>query len=163
MGEGTCSVGVHGGGHALFCSQSIRPLLQRLCKPPSLLWLSLTSPMCQGHLKSSKTCSYPQDAEGPLGLVNITIGFYNGSVVKNPPANAGDVSSIPGSGRSPGEGNGNPLQYSCLGNPMNRGAGWATVHGVAKQPDTDECRQDHNIFIIITIHLLSISYGKALY
>ena len=52
--------------------------------------------------------------------------------VKNPPANAGDVGSIPGSGRSPGEGNGNPLQYSCLGNPKDRGASWAAVHGVTK-------------------------------
>ena len=48
------------------------------------------------------------------------------------PCNAGDLGSIPGSGRSPGEGNGNPLQYSCLENPMDRGAWWATVHGVAK-------------------------------
>ena len=59
----------------------------------------------------------------------------NGSVVKNPPANAGDtqdVGSIPGSGRSPGEGNGNPLQYSCLGNSMDRGAWQATVYGVTK-------------------------------
>jgi len=46
--------------------------------------------------------------------------------------NAGDPGSIPGSGRSPGEGNGNPLQYSCLENPMDRGAWWATVHGVTK-------------------------------
>ena len=46
--------------------------------------------------------------------------------------NAGDLDSIPGSERSPGEGNGNPLQYSCLENPMDRGAWWATVHGVAK-------------------------------
>ena len=56
-------------------------------------------------------------------------------MLKNPPANAGDArdkSSIPGSGRSPGEGNGNPLQYSCLGNPMDRGACWAAVHGVSK-------------------------------
>ena len=56
-------------------------------------------------------------------------------VVKNPPAGAGDVrasGSIPGLGRSPGEGNGNPLQYSCLENPKNRGAWWATVRGVAK-------------------------------
>ena len=59
-------------------------------------------------------------------------GFPGGSVVKNPPANAGDVGSIPGSGRSPGEGNGNPLQYSCLGNTMNREAWWARVHGIAK-------------------------------
>ena len=57
------------------------------------------------------------------------------SAVKNPPANAGDardLSSIPELGRSPGEGNGNPLQYSGLGNPMDRGAWWATVQGVAK-------------------------------
>ena len=56
-------------------------------------------------------------------------------VVKNLPANAGDIrdeGSFPGSGRSPGEGNGNPLQYSCLENPMDRGAWWATVHGVVK-------------------------------
>ena len=60
------------------------------------------------------------------------LGFAGVSVLKNPPANAGNVGSIPELGRSPGEGNGNPLQYSCLGNPMDRGAGWATVHGVIK-------------------------------
>ena len=59
------------------------------------------------------------------------MGFPGGSVVKNS-ANPGDVGSIPGLGRSPGEGDGNPLQYSCLGNPMNRGAWRATVHGVPK-------------------------------
>ena len=56
-------------------------------------------------------------------------------MVKNPPANAGDardVSSSPGSERSPGEGNGNIHQYSCLGNDMYREAGWATIHGAAK-------------------------------
>ena len=53
-------------------------------------------------------------------------------MVKYPPANAGDTGLIPRSGRSLGEGNGNPLQYSCLGNPMDRGAWWATVHGVTK-------------------------------
>ena len=59
-------------------------------------------------------------------------------MVKNPHAmqemvrNAGDGGSIPRSGRSSGEGNGNPLQYSCLGNPMDRGAWWAMVHGVTK-------------------------------
>jgi len=55
-----------------------------------------------------------------------------GSVVKNPPAKAGELGLIFGLGRSPGEGNGNPLQYSCLGNPMDRGVWMATVHGVAK-------------------------------
>ena len=53
-------------------------------------------------------------------------------MVKDPPAHVGDTGSIPGSGRPPGEGNGNPLQYSCLENPMDRGAWWATVHGAAK-------------------------------
>ena len=53
-------------------------------------------------------------------------------LVKNLPANAGDSGSIPGLGRSPGEGNGDPLQYSCLGSPMDRGSCWATVHGVSK-------------------------------
>ena len=53
-------------------------------------------------------------------------------MVKNPPANAGDMGSIPGLGRSPEEGNGNPLQYSCLENPMDREFWQAIVHGVAK-------------------------------
>ena len=55
-----------------------------------------------------------------------------GLLVKNPPANAGDRGSMPGSGRSPGGRNSYPLQSSCLENPMDRGAWWATVHGVAK-------------------------------
>jgi len=59
-----------------------------------------------------------------------------GSGVENLPANAGDACSIPGSGRSSGEANGNPLHYSCLGNPMGRGALWAIVHEVAKELDT---------------------------
>ena len=58
--------------------------------------------------------------------------FPGGSVVKHLPPNAGDAGSIPGSGRSPGKGNGNPLQYSCLENPMDRGAWGAIVRGVAK-------------------------------
>ena len=61
--------------------------------------------------------------------------FLGGSVVKNPPENTGDVGLISGSGRSPGGGNGNPLQYSCLGNLKNRGAWWATVHRVAEELD----------------------------
>ena len=60
------------------------------------------------------------------------MGFPDGSEGKASACNAGGLGSIPGSGRSPGEGNGNPLQYSCLENPMDRGACWATVHGVAK-------------------------------
>ena len=63
------------------------------------------------------------------------MGFPGGSVVKNPPPHAGDTGSIPVLGRSPGKGNGNPLQYSCLGNPRDRGAWQATVHVVAKESD----------------------------
>ena len=66
------------------------------------------------------------------------VGFLGGLVVKNLLADAGDASLIPGSGRSPGEGNGNPLQYSCLGNPTDRGAWQATVQGVPKESDTTE-------------------------
>ena len=64
------------------------------------------------------------------------MGFPGGSLVKNPPANAVDAGSTPGSGRSPGEGNCNPLQFSCLGKCTDRGAWWAAVHGVTKSPDT---------------------------
>ena len=59
-------------------------------------------------------------------------GFPGGSDGKASACNEGDLGSIPGSGRSPGEGNGNPLQYSCLENPIDGGAWQATVHGVAK-------------------------------
>ena len=60
------------------------------------------------------------------------MGFPGGSEVKASACNAGDLGSIPGSGGSPGEGNGNPLQYSCLENPIDSGVWWAIVHGVSK-------------------------------
>ena len=60
------------------------------------------------------------------------MGFPGGAEVKNPPANVGDSGLIPGSGRSPRVGNGNPLQYSCLENSMDRGAWQAIVHGLSK-------------------------------
>ena len=69
-------------------------------------------------------------------LPNATLGFPGGSLSKESACNAGDLSPIPGLGRSPGEGHGNPLQYSCLENPMNRGAWQAAVHGVTKELDT---------------------------
>ena len=62
--------------------------------------------------------------------------LFGGSVVKNLPANAGDTSSVRGSGRSPGEGHGNPLQHFCLENPMDRGAWQTTVHGISGESDT---------------------------
>ena len=62
----------------------------------------------------------------------LDLGFPGGPAVKNPPASAGDTGLIPGLGGSPGEGNGYPIPYSFLGNPMDRGAWRATVHGIAK-------------------------------
>ena len=62
------------------------------------------------------------------------MGFPGVSEGKVSACNVGDLGSIPGSGRCPGEGNGNPLQYSCLENSMDRGAWWAIAHGVAKSP-----------------------------
>ena len=78
--------------------------------------------------------------EEPSGLQSVH------AVAKNLPANArdaGDTGSISGSGRCPGEGNGNPFQYPCLGNPMDTGAWWATVHGVTKaSPMTEQLNND---------------------
>ena len=69
---------------------------------------------------------------GDICTPMANLGFPGGSIGKESACNAGDLASIPEWGRSPGEENGNPLQYSCLGNPMDRGARWATVHGVTK-------------------------------
>ena len=75
--------------------------------------------------------------------------FPGGSVVNNPPANAGDSNSIPWSGRSPGGGNGNSLQYSCLGNPMDSGARWGYSPRGLKESDTTEqsSRNAHRTYI----------------
>ena len=78
----------------------------------------------------------------------VVWGFPGGSVVKNPPTNAGDARDLgllPGLGRSPGKGNGNSLQHSYLRNPMDRGAWWTTVHGVAKESDMTEPLNSDNI------------------
>ena len=66
----------------------------------------------------------------------IKFGLFKWLSGKESACNAGDTGSIPGSGKSSGGGNGNPLQYSCLGNAMDRGDWWATVHGVTKTSDT---------------------------
>ena len=83
-------------------------------------------------------------------------GFLGGSVVKNLPAKAGDLGLIPGLGRGPGERNGNPLQYSCLGNPTDSRAWRATVHGVAKSQThlvTNNQEQIHGVYLKIIFSL----------
>ena len=81
------------------------------------------------HCKKRKTAQKLVQLVIRLGKIVLSPG---GSEVKASACNAGDLGSIPGLGRSPGEGNGNPLQYSCLENPMDGEVQWATVHGVAK-------------------------------
>ena len=96
--------------------------------------------------------------------IQTDTGFPGGSVVKNPPTNAGDIGSILMSGRSPGEGNGNLLQYSCLKNPMDRGACTATVHGGCKELDMtvhtgidrNQCRCE-----LWNVWLITILYWKT--
>ena len=81
----------------------------------------------------------PEESAMPRGIcpaIRDARASLVSQMVKNPPANAGDAGLIPGSGRPPREGNGNPLQYSCLESPRDRGAWWATVLGVAKKLDT---------------------------
>ena len=70
--------------------------------------------------------------------INLILGFPGGSDGKESTCNVGDPGLIPGSRRSPGEGNGYPLQYSCLENPMDRGTWWATVHGVTESDTTEQ-------------------------
>ena len=114
-----------------------------------LLLLSVLRPECGWALPVAIRTSYPSKniqerfslncgegtflCQGSLSFIQkkwtLVFGFPGGSVVKNLPANAGDTGSIPGWGRSPGEGNGNPLQCSCLENPMDRGAWWLQSMG----------------------------------
>ena len=75
-------------------------------------------------------------------------GWLGGSVLKNPPANARDTGSMPGSGRSLGEGKGNPLQHSCQETPMDRGAGWATVYRTAKSQTRLEQPNNNKVQLI---------------
>ena len=72
-------------------------------------------------------------------------------MVKNQPANVGDAGSIPGLGRSSGRGNSNPLQYSYLENPIDRGDWWATVHGGHKEMDTTEPLNTHKYFTMMLV------------
>ena len=115
--------------------------------------------LAQSCSNSCTTLCNPMDCSMPGSSIfhylpefaQIHVG---GSVVKNPPANAGNMGLISASGRTPGEGNGNPLQYSCLGNPMDGGAWWTTVHEVTK--DLDSTWQLNNSNNILTYSRESI-------
>ena len=95
-----------------------------------------------------------------LCFPNQAPGFPGGSVVKNPPANAGDLGLIPGSERSSGEASGNPLQYSCLGNPKNRGAWQATVYGVARIRHNLATKQQQELALTPNCDTQCCSYTK---
>ena len=84
------------------------------------------------HREWTCGCSGGKERVGQIERVALDWGFPGGSDGKEFAHEARDPASIPGSGRSPGEGNGYPLQYSCLENCINRGAWWAKIHGVAK-------------------------------
>ena len=84
----------------------------------------------------------------------LKLGFPGGSVVKNLSANTGDASWIPGSGRSPGGGNGNPLQYSSLGNSIDREAWQATIHGITESDRTEQLSAQAGVCIHTYIHHL---------
>ena len=100
------------------------PPLPTCCIPGVNLCTSLT------------LCLFVSETEKIMLLLNENQSFPGGSVVKNLPANAGDMGLSPGLGRSPGRSPGNPLESSCLENTMDRGAWWATVHGGRKESDT---------------------------
>ena len=82
------------------------------------------------------------------------MGISGGSVVKNPPVNAGDMGSVPELGRCPGKGNGNPHQYPCLGNSMDRGAWQTRVHEVAKSQTKSQGLNNNNSTMLIKVVLM---------
>ena len=118
---------------------------QEVFANPWVKWMLLAKEELYCHL-SGCGCSLPTHRNDPFGKFQtlklpclpffVGVLFPAGSVVKNLSANAGDSGSIPGSGRSPGQGNSNPLQCSCLEHTTERGAWWTTVHGLVKSLDT---------------------------
>ena len=121
---------------------------------PTYLSLSIQPSM---HLTVIYTSAFAPIHPSSMCVYMYLSDFLGGSVVKNPPAVAGDMGSIPGSGRSPAKGNCNPLQYSCLGNPMGRGTWWATVHGFAKEYDSGTKQQQR---ICLSVYLSKHHYCK---
>ena len=93
--------------------------------------------------------------------INLTLGFPGGSDGKEPTCNSGDPDLIPGSRRSPGEGNGYPLRCSCLENPMDRGTWWATVLGVAESDTTEQLT--HNLISPNVVNVQTVSQIRFVY
>ena len=90
----------------------------------------------------------------------VVVASLVAQTIKESACNVGDPGSIPGSGRFPGEGNGNPLQYSCLENTMDRGAWWATVHGVTKSWTQLSTRTHTTYIVTLTLNIsLILSYN----
>ena len=121
------------------------PLPWHTWLPVSLEWSNLSLERQYGHFYIlPEPNSHTQHLPRPFAMPSSLLDFLGGSAGKNPPANAGDLGLIPGSGRSPGEGNGNPLQYSCLENPMDREAtSRLQSMRVAKESDTTENTHTH--------------------
>ena len=92
----------------------------------------------------------------------MDLGFTSGSLVKNSPPKAEGAGSIPGLGRCFGEENDNPLQYSCLGNPMNRGAWWATVHGGHKRVSHNLVTKQQQGLKLLDLHMLNYNMVVAI-
>ena len=135
-------------------------LLRLISKVPPYLALASFSSFSSYHFalqypsirNSSETFSFLSLLLLHLLYSIELIGFLEGTVVKNPPASARDVCSVPGLGRSPGGGNGNPLQYSYLENSMDRRAWWATVYGVAKSETWLSTHIKLTVFICMHFH-----------
>ena len=102
------------------------------CRIRNVLWDMSISPITHHTFVSVVPSKYLSVSHILSYCIFSQLGFPSGSNGKEPSCNVRDPCSIPGSGRSSGEGNGNPLQYSCLQNPMDRGAWWAIVHEMAK-------------------------------
>ena len=117
------------------------------------MWVWFTTPKIFGSAsqKISGKSSVCNPATETMSHGDPRLGFGGAQMVvlliKNPPTNAGDAGSISGSGSSPGLGNSNPLLYSCLENPTDRGAWWATIYGVAKSDTTEQLTHTHKLFI----------------
>ena len=134
-GSNSCLSGLHGDA-----AESGWALWRRGRDPLALSSERQRKLVPTGHAGDVSTAALWSNKEWHL----MYMGFPGGSVVGNPPAMQGEMGLIPVSGRSPGEGNGNPLQYSCLDNPMDRGNWQATIHGVTKcQTWLSACAHTH--------------------